>query len=121
MKIKNNGNNVYYVIDDKQSFISNNILFNEEINTCYNHEFQACVNACSVSTGFEDNKLKYVVIIVNDLFFVFDLVKLDESNANKGIIFSWFEQFITEKFGCQAFIKIRQELLRAMLSYSKKN
>lgn len=121
MKIINNGSNVYYVTDDKQSFNDKNILFSEEVSTCYNSNFQACINKCSISTGLVDEKLRYVIITVNDLFFVFDLMKLDENHANKGVIFLWFEKIITENFGCQAFLKIRSELLKAMLSYSKKN
>lgn len=118
MKIEKNGSNVYYIIDDRKSFIEKNSTFNEEINTDYTNIFNACDNKCLVAKGIINNNLTYIIIIINDLFFIFDLVKLDENRANKAIIFAWFEKTITENFGFTAFLKIRSEIFKAMFNYS---
>lgn len=79
MKIKNNGNNIYYAVDDKHSLDAVNILYSGEITPTKKHSFNVEDLSVEILVDIEGNMpshLKMVVLRIQDYYFVYDTEKL---------------------------------------------
>lgn len=77
MQIKNNGKNVYYIVNKKESLTSQNILFdkNIEIVNMLHKEFVMDNKKISMDMSEE---YKYFIISIEKCFFIFDNYRISE-------------------------------------------
>lgn len=76
MNIKNNGHNIYYIVNEKTSLQAPNILFNNQLET--DDIFSKEVRIENLLIQMEIVKDKYFILKIENKFFIFDIKRLAE-------------------------------------------
>ena len=78
MNIRNKGNNIYYIVNDKTSLQGVNILFNKELYLDKRTEHNQKINNINIQMSLTDGN-EFFVLKVECLYFIFDIKRVTQT------------------------------------------
>lgn len=123
-EIKNKGDNIYYIVNDKHSFDACNILYEGQINS--SHYIKFIVDGVNVELlaeiqGDLKKHFKIVVLKVNNKFFVYDMEKLFKGKniANRITLLNKTVKIIEREHGAKVAQEIQNKIYLFAKQFSK--
>lgn len=126
MNIRNKGNNIYYIVNDKTSLQGVNILFNKELYLDKRTEKNQQINNINIQMSLTDGN-EFFVLKAESLYFIFDIKRITQTPytlrgvadfLNHEELFNNFEKLLKKHFlesGTEIVKSVKEYLLLSQI------
>jgi len=126
MNIRNKGNNIYYIVNDKTSLQGVNILFNKELYLDKRTEKNQQINNINIQMSLTDGN-EFFVLKAENLYFIFDITRITQTPYTlRGVVdllthkelFNNFEKLLQKCFsesGTEIVKSVKEYLLLSQI------